>query len=329
MVIISPCFNAALELSYGILIASFETTAEELISKFSKASMAVKTFVVLAGYIFSFAFIPNNVFPLSLSTIIADLQYRFGISTAKIFDIQSIKNNNTASDLIVIFLPILKSPHKQNNYTINRFKNKGVINIINIKETFKNKILKKENKKYVLIIIILAMGIIILVFFNYFNSKNKGLIINGIYMLEELQKEKIGVYIDGEVNKPGYIQIPNGSTLKYAINKAGGITINADIQNIDENMILKNQEKIIIPKIIENNIDEGEETSLDDNENDKININTASVDELTELQGIGEKTAEKIIEYRRQNKFNNIEEIMEVKGIGESKFENIKDKIAI
>lgn len=148
-------------------------------------------------------------------------------------------------------------------------------------------------------------------------------------MLEELQKEKIGVYIDGEVNKPGYIQIPNGSTLKYAINKAGGITINADIQNIDENMILKNQEKIIIPKIIENNIDEGEETSLDDNENDKININTASVDELTELQGIGEKTAEKIIEYRRQNKFNNIEEIMEVKGIGESKFENIKDKIAI
>jgi len=204
-----------------------------------------------------------------------------------------------------------------------------VINIINIKETFKNKILKKENKKYVLIIIILAMGIIILVFFNYFNSKNKGLIINGIYMLEELQKEKIGVYIDGEVNKPGYIQIPNGSTLKYAINKAGGITINADIQNIDENMILKNQEKIIIPKIIENNIDEGEETSLDDNENDKININTASVDELTELQGIGEKTAEKIIEYRRQNKFNNIEEIMEVKGIGESKFENIKDKIAI
>jgi len=204
-----------------------------------------------------------------------------------------------------------------------------VINIINIKETFKNKILKKENKKYILIIIILAMGIIILVFFNYFNSKNKGLIINGIYMLEELQKEKIGVYIDGEVNKPGYIQIPNGSTLKYAINKAGGITINADIQNIDENMILKNQEKIIIPKIIENNIDEGEETSLDDNENDKININTASVDELTELQGIGEKTAEKIIEYRRQNKFNNIEEIMEVKGIGESKFENIKDKIAI
>lgn len=200
--------------------------------------------------------------------------------------------------------------------------------IISIKEIFKNKFLKKENKKHVLITIIFVIGIIILVFFNYFNSQNKGLIINGTFMLEKLQKDKIGVYIDGEVNNPGYIQIPKGSTLEYAINKVGGITTDADIQNINENMILKNQEKIVIPSIVENDIAE-EDISLDGKENDKININTASVEELTQLQGIGEKTAEKIIEYREQNEFNNIEEIMEVKGIGEGKFEKIKDEICI
>lgn len=60
-----------------------------------------------------------------------------------------------------------------------------------------------------------------------------------------------------------------------------------------------------------------------------ININTADAAELMKLKGVGEKTAEKIIEYRAQTPFEKTEDIMNVKGIGEKKFEDIKDHICV
>lgn len=62
----------------------------------------------------------------------------------------------------------------------------------------------------------------------------------------------------------------------------------------------------------------------------KININTATADELDKLSGIGPATAQKIIDYRTQNGlFKTIEDIMNVSGIGEGKFEAIRDIISI
>lgn len=63
---------------------------------------------------------------------------------------------------------------------------------------------------------------------------------------------------------------------------------------------------------------------------EKININKATAEQLTEIKGIGEKYAERIIEYREKNgPFEKIEDIMQVKGIGEKKFEAIKDFITV
>ncbi|NUN09609.1 MAG: helix-hairpin-helix domain-containing protein [Ignavibacteriaceae bacterium] len=62
----------------------------------------------------------------------------------------------------------------------------------------------------------------------------------------------------------------------------------------------------------------------------KINLNIASQEELTLLPGIGEKTAEKIIQYRKRiGQFKSKEEIMNVKGIGEVKYSRIRDKITV
>lgn len=60
-----------------------------------------------------------------------------------------------------------------------------------------------------------------------------------------------------------------------------------------------------------------------------VNINSASKEELMTLKGIGETTAEAIIEYRKENKFTKIEDIKNVKGIGDKKFESIKEDIEV
>lgn len=64
-------------------------------------------------------------------------------------------------------------------------------------------------------------------------------------------------------------------------------------------------------------------------QNELININTASAEELKQLNGIGDVIAERIVEYAKTIGFNSIEEIKNVKGIGDKKFDNIKDKITV
>ena len=65
------------------------------------------------------------------------------------------------------------------------------------------------------------------------------------------------------------------------------------------------------------------------NENNKININTASLEELITLPGIGEVYAKRIIDYRKEHKFKSISEIVKIKGIGDKTYQNLKDKIGV
>ena len=60
-----------------------------------------------------------------------------------------------------------------------------------------------------------------------------------------------------------------------------------------------------------------------------VNLNTATVDELTTVKGIGESTAQKIVDYREKHSFKRVDEVMNIKGIGPKKFEKIKDELEI
>ncbi|MEE8588229.1 MAG: helix-hairpin-helix domain-containing protein [Sulfurimonadaceae bacterium] len=60
-----------------------------------------------------------------------------------------------------------------------------------------------------------------------------------------------------------------------------------------------------------------------------VNINTASIEELSTLPGIGKSTAEKIVKYRKDHKFEKTSDLMEVKGIGQKKFEKIKTELSV
>ena len=142
---------------------------------------------------------------------------------------------------------------------------------------------------------------------------------------------RIGVYISGEVKNTGVYYLKKDSRITDLINICGGLTEEADVSKINPAQKLNDSDKIIIPKKEENlNTESIEDTNESDiNVQEKININTATKDELTSLNGIGESTANKIINYRNKNKFKEIEDIMNVPGIGEAKFNNIKDYICV
>ena len=161
-------------------------------------------------------------------------------------------------------------------------------------------------------------------------------------------KNYITVEIKGEVTNPGVYKIEENSRVIDLINLSGGFTQNALTININQAKKLSDEMVIVIynkndlkeevkteyvylececPKITNDGC--VNEDKIEDNQNTKISINNATKEELTKLNGIGEKIAEKIIEYRKENKFKTIEDIKNVSGIGKSLYEKIKDSITI
>ena len=146
----------------------------------------------------------------------------------------------------------------------------------------------------------------------------------------------IFVHIDGWIQNPGVYEIKENDRVNTIIEKAGGLKEGASIKSINLAARLSDGDKIYIPnreeeKQIETTEVKGNNTgTVKITKNSKININKASISELKQITGIGESTANKIIDYRDNvGKFKKIEDIKKVKGIGDSKYESIKDKITI
>ena len=159
-------------------------------------------------------------------------------------------------------------------------------------------------------------------------------------------KETIVIHITGEVKKEGVIYLEKGARIVDAIKEAGGETKNADLSQINLAYELQDGQKIYIPNknekisqyiigingetIDSNGTNTGNESTSSSKEGAKVNINTATQNELDGLPGIGPALAQRIIDFREENgNFKSIEDIQNVKGIGNSKFDEIKDKIVV
>ena len=154
----------------------------------------------------------------------------------------------------------------------------------------------------------------------------------------ENKESKIKVHISGAVKNEGVYELEEDARIIDAIEKAGGTLEIADMKNVNLASKLEDGMKIYIPKqgeeVTSSNQEVEENIALGNTSKEsskrKININKASKEELDTLPGIGESTAEKIINYRKEHKsFKSIEELKEVKGIGDAKFEEIKDLVDI
>lgn len=217
------------------------------------------------------------------------------------------------------------------------------------------------NHKTVLVLISsLIISIILLSFILIGATRER---VNAIDIEEELKvtttikvEKNIFVDVKGAVKKPGVYEVKENSIVNDCIKLAGGITSSGTLSNInlskkvtDEMVIyvfkkseITTSAKNEIPcttEVIEINncpIITDNQTSNNDNKETttdtigkKININTATKEELTTLTGIGESKANSIIEYRKTNQFKSIEELKNVSGIGDALYESIKDSITV
>lgn len=186
--------------------------------------------------------------------------------------------------------------------------------------------------KKIIYIIIITLIIVGLIYTKIKENKYEEIKIEetNINNIEEKENELIKIHIAGAVILPGVIELNEGSRITDAIEMAGGLAEEANIRKINLAKKIEDGEKIYIPYIGEDISDIIDEEIDISNANGKVNINTATQTELELLTGIGPSTALKIIQYRKANgKFKNIEEIKNIDGIGEAKFEKIKDDICI
>lgn len=198
------------------------------------------------------------------------------------------------------------------------------------------------------------------------NSNQNLTITNEVIESDVEEKKIIKVDVKGAVSKPGVYSLEEGSIVDDAIKLAGGVNKNANTKEInlskklkDEMVILiytnseiqefkdklknSNKEECICEQDINDvcikesytnyysfNSDKQESASRQESSiTGLLNINTASLDELLTLTGVGESKAKAIIEYRKENKFKSIEDIMKVSGIGQSVFDKIKEDITV
>lgn len=214
--------------------------------------------------------------------------------------------------IIIFILILLFSIYKIiDNKNINLRENVYIVSEseVNNKETVSNDVVEVDNKKE-----------------DNYNEIN----------IEKYDKKMITVFISGEVNNPGVVTIDSEKRLSDAIDVLGGITESADLNKINLAMKLKDESHYIIPKLGEYNelhsgaILENNTQSSTNIQSNLININNANAAQLDTLPGIGEVTANKIINHREENGlFKSIEEIKKVNGIGDKKYEEIKNLISI
>ncbi len=145
-------------------------------------------------------------------------------------------------------------------------------------------------------------------------------------------QEMIYVQVSGAVVSPGVYQMPEGSRVFEAVELAGGMTEEADINAVNQAQALSDGQMIYIYGI-------GEPRDLGDvmsgqtgneQQDGRVNLNTATAEELMTLPGIGQSKADMIISYREEyGAYECVEDIMNIQGIKEGVFSKIKDQIKV
>lgn len=197
--------------------------------------------------------------------------------------------------------------------------------------------------KATVILCLIAAAFIVFVLGNTENTaETEDLIQNDTLLSSETiqeTEEQITILVDvgGAVKKPHVVELEENSRVADAIDAAGGLKDNADTAGINQATFLADGEKVYIPTKGESisGVEAAVQAQAGSGGNavtggSKVNLNTATSEELQTLNGVGPATAEKILEYRTASgSFKSIEELKNVNGIGDKTFEKLKEQITV
>jgi competence protein ComEA len=179
------------------------------------------------------------------------------------------------------------------------------------------------------------------------NEDEEGMIIQ---QTEDNPVLEIYVDIGGEVLNPGVYKVSPGTRLFQVIEKAGGLKETADTDNINQAEHVTDGQKIIIGSLDENSpyytggyknlssglqnssssINSGGSAVRETEDGTVVNINSATLEELQMIPGVGPSTAKKILDFRDVNgRFNSPEDLKKISGIGDKTYDNLKDYIEV
>ena len=149
---------------------------------------------------------------------------------------------------------------------------------------------------------------------------------------EPLEQDLITVDVKGAVKSPGIYDLPVGSRVNDAVQKAGGLTEQADSKSLNLAQKVSDEALVYVPTKGEAAASQQtvSGTASSTSKEKKINLNKASLEELKQVKGLGGKRAQDIIDHREANgKFKSVDELKKVSGIGAKTIEKLKDYVTV
>ena len=149
---------------------------------------------------------------------------------------------------------------------------------------------------------------------------------------EPVEQDLITVDVKGAVKSPGIYDLPVGSRVNDAVQKAGGLTEQADSKSINLAQKVSDEALVYVPtkgeEVANQQTNSGAPSST--SKDKKVNLNKASLEELKQVKGLGGKRAQDIIDHRESNgKFKSVDELKKVSGIGAKTIEKLKDYVTV
>ena len=148
---------------------------------------------------------------------------------------------------------------------------------------------------------------------------------------EPVEQDLITVDVKGAVKSPGIYDLPVGSRVNDAVQKAGGLTEQADSKSLNLAQKVSDEALVYVPtKGEEASQQSGSGATSSTSKEKKVNLNKASLEELKQVKGLGGKRAQDIIDHRETNgKFKSVDELKKVSGIGAKTIEKLKDYVTV
>lgn len=149
---------------------------------------------------------------------------------------------------------------------------------------------------------------------------------------ESPEQDLITVDVKGAVKSPGIYDLPVGSRVHDAVQKAGGLTEEADSKSLNLAQKISDEALVYVPTKGEEATSQqaASETPPSTSKEKRVNLNKASLEELKQVKGLGGKRAQDIIDHREANgKFKSVDELKKVSGIGAKTIEKLKDYVTV